>query len=190
MLQGTVLGIWEEYKDNRILPLGWNPVEDPEGTSRNLYAMHPRLRGNDNEDAPPDAPAYCNTDDELGHLGYDPDYCSAEGAGNGQDHITYRVPLSSIQGWAQVRARIYYQSIPPYFLRNLFQSGVDDKFLSEGPDVQRAYYIASRLNLADSPAENRSEILGSPVILDKGGSPSLPHTRADIMEKQAEGHLQ
>jgi hypothetical protein len=191
MLQTTVLGIFGEYKDNRILPLGWQTEYAPETQTKNLYAMEPRLPGPDNEDAPAAAPEYCNKNTDLGyHLGYDPDYCHPMQAQNGQDHLTYRVPSSEIEGWASVRVQLHYQTIPPYYLRDRFQTGQADRSLMEGPDMARLIHIGSRLNLDGTVAEDWSLRVGEAAVLAKG-QPASPHlTFGEIWHKLRAWHLQ
>jgi hypothetical protein len=47
----------------------------------------------------------------------------------------------------KVRASLFYQSIPPYFLNERFTVG-------KGDATKRLYYIASNLNLDGTPMEN------------------------------------
>ncbi|MCW5892153.1 MAG: hypothetical protein KIT14_16655 [bacterium] len=61
--------------------------------------------------------------------------------GSGSDDLVYRVPLRTVRKAARVRVTLHYQSIPPYWLRDRFQT-------AQGPETQRLYYIASRLDLA------------------------------------------
>jgi hypothetical protein len=66
--------------------------------------------------------------------------------GSGTDEVLYRVPVDEVAGAASVRAALYYQSIPPYYLNERFDT-------ADGPETQRLYYITSHLNLAGSAAE-------------------------------------
>lgn len=77
-------------------------------------------------------------------VGEDPDYRN----GQGEDRLVYRVPLAALAGRtpARVRARLYYQSIPPYYLQDRFELG-------DGPETARLYYLASRLKVAGTPIE-------------------------------------
>ncbi len=159
-LQTTVLGIFDEQKDNRILPLGWSSVENPKGPSRNLFAMAPH-----------------------GAAADDPDY--QKNSANGQDHVTYRVPLSEISGWSSVRVQLFYQTIPPYYLRDRFQTGSDKRFPVER-DMRRLIHMASRLNLADTPAAGWKLGVGRPAALKKGQAPQRRLTQKDVRKKLQE----
>lgn len=225
-LQTTVLGIYHEYKDNRILPNGWLPFDEsehggerdhgPPKQNRNLeYSMHPLLVGmrsdqpkgvqiedphgktctethhhpvlenveRDREGEyelpkeirPPEIGEGVWGSDETEESYdsvYDADYfdpstyvCDPDakvGAQRGQDHVTYRIPLNEIGGWTKVRARLYYQTIPPYFLTDRFKKrqNESDGPLAHGPDLKRLAYMASHLNLDGTPAENWSLAIG------------------------------
>ncbi len=187
-LQTTVLGIYYEYKDNRILPIGWAYEHPP-------YA-EPVLVG-DPANQPPGAPAAPSDAPEGAtehgtvydngmrpfHVVYDPDYWSAAAA-NGQDHVRYRVPLSAIEGWTRVRARLYYQTIPPYYLRDRFQTALpaNQRFPKER-DMNRLIHMASRLNLDGSPAENWSLAVAAPAEKARGAPADARLTRADALAK-------
>ena len=43
-----------------------------------------------------------------------------------------------------VQARLFYQSIPPYFLNDRFTA-------SKGPATQRLYYLTSNVSLGSTP---------------------------------------
>jgi hypothetical protein len=61
--------------------------------------------------------------------------------GSGSDEILYRIPIARASGVASVSARLHYQSIPPYYLRDRFSIG-------RGDETKRLYYLASRLRVA------------------------------------------
>ena len=75
----------------------------------------------------------------------DPDYAN----GKGIDRIRYQIELPPEVDPANVsvRASLMYQSIPPYFLSQRFRIG-------KGEATKRLYYIASNLNLEDTPMED------------------------------------
>ncbi len=59
--------------------------------------------------------------------------------------LTYAIPLAQIPGVpTAVQATIYYQSIPPYYLRQRSEQG-------NGPDTARLIKFASELNVANYP---------------------------------------
>ena len=69
--------------------------------------------------------------------GNDPDY---ETNGCGCSEVRYQVPLSALSGTpASVQATVYYQSIPPYYLRQRSQTG-------HGPDTARLINFVSQLS--------------------------------------------
>lgn len=107
-------------KDNRLLPRGWR--EEGPGPALKGYflkATHP-------------GPVAAT----------DPKYRD----GSGSDSTRYRIQLpSSVNRNAlEVRATLYYQSMPPYFLKNIFDSS------PEGEATRRLHYICSNLKLDDT----------------------------------------
>jgi hypothetical protein len=68
--------------------------------------------------------------------------------GKGSDTVTYRVQLPPDVNPAavSVQARLFYQSIPPYYLNDRFTA-------SKGEATQRLYYLTSNVNLASTPME-------------------------------------
>jgi hypothetical protein len=108
-------------KDNRLLPRGWKAEgPDPALTGTFLKATHP---------------------DEKTLI--DPDYQ----AGRGSDKTLYRIslPPGTDSDRLRVTATLYYQAIPPYFLKNLFDTS------PEGEATQRLYYLCSNLVLEGTP---------------------------------------
>ncbi len=80
--------------------------------------------------------------------------------GSGSDEVLYRVPLAAIQGAAAVQVRIFYQAIPPYYLRDRFET-------ASGPETQRLHYLASRLNVGGSPIDGwRLEVASASAELN------------------------
>ena len=73
-------------------------------------------------------------------VGRDPRYRD----GSGADEVVYRIPLS--RGAASVVARLHYQSIPPYYLRDRFSTG-------RGEETRRLYYLTSRLKVGGTPID-------------------------------------
>ncbi len=114
----------QTVKDNRLLPRGWKREgPGPALTGRFLQATHP--------------------DPETAK---DPRYND----GSGSDEVLYRIDLPGAvdSSRVEVRATLYYQAIPPYFLRNLFQTAPD------GPATRRLHYLCSHLELEGTPIEN------------------------------------
>ena len=120
-----ILGVFLRFlKDNRLLPRGWKR----EGPG-------PALTGRFLEATQPDA-----------KTAQDAQYAD----GSGTDEVLYRMalPAGVDASRVRVRATLYYQAIPPYFLRNLFETAPD------GPATQRLHHIAHNLNLDGRPIEN------------------------------------
>ena len=69
--------------------------------------------------------------------------------GSGTHEVTYRIMLpagGALEG-LKVRATLYYQAVPPYFLKALFDTAPD------GPATRRLYYLCSHVNLRGTPIE-------------------------------------
>jgi mono/diheme cytochrome c family protein len=109
-----------ELKDNRLLPLGWSASgPDPSLNGEFLEATFPK-----------------------GDAARDPDYRN----GSGSDAVTYRIqlPADVDPRNVSVQARLFYQSIPPYFLNDRFTA-------AKGDATQRLYYLTSNVNLSATP---------------------------------------
>jgi hypothetical protein len=124
-LTTSFLSICARVKDNRILPQGFLPLRD-----RTTIAAALSAGADLAEEAGPAA------------VGDDPDYQSG-----GSDAVLYRVPLDALGGApASVRATLYYQSTPPYFLQDRFCT-------SQSDDTKRLYFMTGNLDLKDTPAD-------------------------------------
>ncbi len=109
-------------KDNRLLPLGWTEKgPDPSLSGEFLESTHPFATGDD------------------GHYK----------DGSGTSVVTYEVPLNGIDpATISLVATVYYQSIPPYYLKMRFDQAPDY------PATKRLYYLTSNLKTAGTPIEN------------------------------------
>jgi hypothetical protein len=115
-----------KVKDNRLLPAGFLPLEQRVSIAEALGADH-ELAG----DVAPVA------------VGDDPDYRSGGG-----DTVTYRIALAQLRGRAvAVRAVLYYQATPPYYLQDRFCT-------SRSEDTARLYYMTGRLDVAATPIKD------------------------------------
>jgi hypothetical protein len=113
-------------KDNRLLPHGFLDLAKRKAISLKLGAK---------EDMAEDT-------DPVG-VGDDPDYKSG-----GSDALIYRVPITGLKGKpAAVRATLYYQPTPPFFLQDRFCT-------SNSADTKRLFYVAGNLSLAGTPAQD------------------------------------
>jgi hypothetical protein len=111
-----------EVKDNRLLPAGWSAAgPDPSLNGEFLDATFPK-----------------------GDAARDPDYRD----GRGSDTVTYRIqlPPDVDPKDVSVQARLFYQSIPPYYLNDRFMA-------AQGDATRRLYYLTSTVNLASTPME-------------------------------------
>jgi hypothetical protein len=136
MLTTSFLRRVEEIKDNRVRPKGFDPrffAESPSPYIQQLAVMH----GEEAND-----PSY-----------FDPRF-------TGADQIEYRIPLDpeTLASVHRVRATLYYQSIPPFYLQERFRDA------SQGPghrdDIERLYYLTSHLNLDGATNEKGEPVLG------------------------------
>jgi hypothetical protein len=63
--------------------------------------------------------------------------------------VTYEVPLNGIDpATVSLVATLYYQSIPPYYLKMRFDQA------PAYPATKRLYYLTSNLKTAGTPIEN------------------------------------
>ena len=117
-------------KDNRLLPRGWREsgVFKPQGQVMVQFMAATDPHG----------------------VGEDPDYRDQGPDFPGEDHITYEIMLPDGVDTTKltVEATLYYQAIPPYWLRQRFTTAPD------GAATQRLYYMTSRLNLDGTPMED------------------------------------
>jgi hypothetical protein len=112
------------FKDNRLLPLGWRKW----GPDLKELSGRPLER----------------TWSER--TGDDPHYADPLGA-RGQSVVRYAVPLpagTKLDGLT-VTAQLYYQAIPPYYLRQRFEQA------PKGPGTQRLYALTSTLDTTKTP---------------------------------------
>ena len=109
-------------KDNRLLPLGWSAKgPDPSLSGEFLAATHPHGVGDD----------------------------SHYKDGSGTSVVTYEVPLNGRDPKSlTLKATIYHQSIPPYYLKMRFDEAPDY------PATKRLYYLTSNLKTLGTPIEN------------------------------------
>ena len=109
-------------KDNRLLPAGWTAEgPDPSLSGEFLKATHPH------------------------GTGADPHYQD----GSGTSVVTYEVPLAGIAPESvTLTATVYYQSIPPYYLKMRFEQAPDY------PATKRLYYLTSNLQTKGTHMEN------------------------------------
>ncbi|HTW69099.1 MAG TPA: cytochrome P460 family protein [Acetobacteraceae bacterium] len=126
-LTTSFLSICAKLKDNRLLPKGFLPLAQRIAIAKALGAG-----------------ADMAEDTNAVGVDGDPDY----GNGSGGDTLRYQVSLADVSGKpATVEARLYDQATPPFFLQDRFCT-------AQGSDRDRLAYIASTLNLSQSPAQD------------------------------------
>jgi hypothetical protein len=126
-LTTSFLSICTTVKDNRLLPEGFMPLNERKEIARAIGA------GDD-----------LAIDVEPVGVGDDPDYVKGGG-----DSLIYAVALSDLPGGARpaaVKATLYYQATPPFFLQ-------DRLCTAQGPDSERLGFLISHLNLGGTRAE-------------------------------------
>ncbi|GAA5510948.1 hypothetical protein [Novipirellula caenicola] len=114
----------ESVKDNRLLPKGWS-AKGPGGGLDGPY-LKATLPG----------PIAMQ----------DSDFTD----GNGHDIVHYQIalPANVDRDEIRVRASLYYQALPPYYLRNLFKTSPD------GGATQLLHQMTSRLQFKNSPIQD------------------------------------
>ncbi|HEX3577048.1 MAG TPA: hypothetical protein VHY33_00680, partial [Thermoanaerobaculia bacterium] len=85
-----------------------------------------------------------------GSAAKDPDYLN----GCGCDTIIYKVPLSKVPTAAKVQARIYYQTIPPYYLRQRFTDTYDPSAHTAAENTRRLMDFVGKLNVTQAELQN------------------------------------
>ena len=118
-------------KDNRLLPFGFlDPVKDAKRFQERFGADET-------------IKAFMQATRPEGHAAQDVDF------GPGKDTVTYQIalPANLDPRHLKVKATMYYQAIPPYWLRQRFTLAPDQ------PGTQRLYYLTSHLNTAGTPIE-------------------------------------
>lgn len=133
-------------KDNRLLPKGWKP-KGPDPASLSGEFLHSTFpEGNAKDD-----PSYRN--------------------GSGTSVVRYEVPLSALPKGVNpanlaVRATLYYQSIPPYYLMQRFEQA------PQAAATQRLFYLTSRLKPKGTPIEKWKLMIGSSATRTLGNRQS------------------
>ena len=136
---------YAQISDQRQVQIYEELVKDPEGhfTTSFLGLYKPVKK---NRLLPrgwkPDGPNAAHTAPH-GSAAKDPDYLH----GCGCDTVIYKVPLSKIPTAHSVQARIYYQTIPPYYLRQRFTDTYDPSAHTAAENTRRLMDFVGRLNV-------------------------------------------
>jgi len=124
----------EITKDNRLLPRGWS-ANGPAPASLNGEFLRSTFPEGDAE--------------------HDPVYRN----GSGTSVVRYEVPLSSLANADRtrltVKATLYYQSIPPYYLAQRFEQA------PHAPGTQRLFYLTSHMKTAGTAIEGWKLLVAS-----------------------------
>ncbi|OZG72942.1 hypothetical protein BTA51_13355 [Hahella sp. CCB-MM4] len=117
-------------KDNRLLPKGWrvSTIFKPQGQVMEQFMASTDPHG----------------------VGDDPDYMDQGIQFPGQDSLVYKamLPDGVDRDNLTVKVTMYYQAIPPYWLKQRFTTAPN------GEATKRLYYMTSRLNLKGTPMED------------------------------------
>lgn len=148
-LTTSFLGINQHLKDNRLLPKGFKTVFKDDSLKLDQQTLKlASLIGIKVKD-----PNELEFLQDIAPFGVgeqqgkpDPDYVN----GSGVDSLSYEVALSDLGGKqpAEVRATLYSQSTPPFYLQDRFCTRPD------GEDTQRLYFLTGHLNLDATRAED------------------------------------
>ncbi|HUF78955.1 MAG TPA: hypothetical protein VMR44_08570, partial [Thermoanaerobaculia bacterium] len=144
-LTTSFLSICGHVKDNRLLPAGFLSMADRVRIAAALgdgARLGERAGVDLAEDAGPNG------------VGDDPDYVHGGG-----DSLVYRADLSGASGEpVYVRATLYYQAIPPFYLQDRFCT-------AKGADTDRLYYLTGHLDLEGTRAADwKLEVVGSGLV--------------------------
>jgi hypothetical protein len=124
-------------KDNRLLPFGFLDPEKDTAAFEAQFGASETIK------------AFMEATVPEGAAASDPNFKA------GGDTVNYKMTLPEGLDLKNlsVRATMYYQSIPPFYLNQRFSLGAD---LAPGQrqGIERLYYIASRLNTKGTPIEN------------------------------------
>jgi mono/diheme cytochrome c family protein/nitrate/TMAO reductase-like tetraheme cytochrome c subunit len=86
---------------------------------------------------------HANETKPHGAAAKDPDYQK----GCGCDTIIYRIPLTTVPGAVKVRAQLFYQTIPPYYLQQRFTDTYDASTKTVAENTQRLMDFVAKLNV-------------------------------------------
>ncbi|HEX8904145.1 MAG TPA: hypothetical protein VF771_04845, partial [Longimicrobiaceae bacterium] len=100
---------------------------------------------------------YWHETQPQGQAARDADYWNGQGA----DRIVYRIPLARVRGATSVRATLYYQATPPYYLAQRFGIRCGGAFPTDCAETRRLAYLASRLRTAGTAIESWKLLLGT-----------------------------
>lgn len=160
-LNTSFLGLGMVVKDNRLLPKGYqysllmkkykearekyesSHTSESENEMEKYQSLLPEsLWGRKNHEKLPES---LHAELPLGALNPNNDDSYTDSSGS--DIVKFEIPLSDVVGATRVVARLNYQNIPPYYLRDRFQIGAG------GEQTQRLYYLVGHTKTEGTPIE-------------------------------------
>ncbi len=137
----STLALFDDVKDNRLLPRGFSTVEALGCSETEAGRVE---FGISQCSAAQATHSVLSSPQRPSEAGNDPFYTDSTRAG--ADQLSYRISLDAVPGAASVRATLQYQTIPPGYLAARFGQGVDASGAML-PATERASYLTSHLNL-------------------------------------------
>ena len=135
----------KHVKDNRLLPNGWRPST--------FFASQGKVIEEFMVATDPHGPALNDPD-------YQNDSYSLKFKGRDSLKYSVRLPPGTDLTNIRVKASLYSQAIPPYWLKQRFDA-VKDADPVDSKATRRLYYMVGRLDLQDTPMENWKLLLVS-----------------------------
>lgn len=90
--------------------------------------------------------------------------------GSGADRIVYRIPRSRVRAGVTVRASLWYQALPPYYL--------EQRFRTRGDDTRRLKFLSSRLRVDGTPIDDWKLLIDTDARPLAGGAAGRTAGRA------------
>lgn len=136
----SFIGLYETVKDTRLVPRGWRR-DGPWAEVTTPCAYDAGYRGGESGHDP------CRPIELPGYTG-----------GGGFDRVGYEVACTpALAGARRVVARVYYQALAPYYLKQRFSD-------AQGPDTQRLHYLGSYLTTEGTPVEDWKVLIDETTV--------------------------
>jgi mono/diheme cytochrome c family protein len=143
----------EHVKDNRMLPQGWIPSESfamvEDGSARQGEVLLEFMRATD-----PEGASVTGKKKDPNGVAFppDPNYVDTD---IGSDSLIYKIPRRQLKGTpAEVRVRVISQALMPFWFHQRFELGKFAQTVGlKTPEIDRLYYVSSRLDLKGTPLE-------------------------------------
>jgi len=143
-LTSETLSLFDEAKDNRLLPKGFVTAQEL-GCETNPGAGT-KIFGIAQCSAAYGAKPQLDPQTTNSAIGTDKHYTNSSYAGS--DQISYKIDTAEFEGTtpASVRVTMQYQTIPPNYLASRFSDGFDQATGRFLPATERSIYLTSHLN--------------------------------------------